>query len=210
MTRKTQTSVKKPKRKLSDHQLDKKRKRDSDRIHKFQIKETGWLGWASSCGWPWHVRDSDAAWLLEQLSYEVREEDCITSIPDDPNCYIPSVYSSGYPSRSLEQGNAGPGLTRRRTLNHESPGNGSKVCRCDHKIESAAAKRRTRSSAQGRDCNQARGAQGESCLEQGSAEVNTRVISGYREHKKDIFWVFRYVLISSKISLMEKRYLKVV
>jgi hypothetical protein len=39
MTRKTQTSVKKPKRKLSDHQLDKKRKRDSDRIHKFQQKK---------------------------------------------------------------------------------------------------------------------------------------------------------------------------
>ena len=44
----------------------------------------------------------NAAWALEQLQvgYKVREEECTTSIPDDPNCYIPSVCSSGYPSRS--------------------------------------------------------------------------------------------------------------
>ena len=88
---KTQKGEKKPKRKLSDYQLEKKRKRDSDRIHKFQQKKR-----SDELAAGMSVRNA----ALEQLGYRVQEEECTTSIPDDPNCYIPSVCSSGYPSRS--------------------------------------------------------------------------------------------------------------
>lgn len=92
-----QTTEKKPKRKLSDNQLEKKRKRDSDRIQKFQRKKR-----ADELTAGMSVRNA----ALEQLGYKVNEEERITTLLEDPETHAPSESPSGYPSRSPSPNNA--------------------------------------------------------------------------------------------------------